>query len=258
MKITKLYIAFALSLLFVSCESRLGTWNDDAARLYFGGDTTQSKTFVFDPVTIVSDTIFLEVNTIGNTSKKERAFIIRQVMIKDAENAVEGVHFMALNSAEMTKHLIIKANESVTQVPIIIYRDPSLKDKSLVAQFEIVENNHFQLGILKNITRKLYISDTYEMPSRWAWNNYWYNLVFGEYSKVKHEFMYKCLLLLPETNYVPDNHFLLEIHDLSSHDYYATFFQKQLNAYNQEHPDAPLTSEPILPDYPNGKPISFN
>lgn len=228
MKNIKFYILIVASVVLFSCNDGLKVWSDQTARIQYLGDTLQTKSFIFDNEDVTTDTIILTVQSIGYPSSEDRSFVIKQVMVEGSENAIEGTHYVALNSDAVKKYMVIKANETQAKVPIIINRD-ALDGVSCIAQFNLVENSDFSFGEMNNISRKIIMSNIYEQPSLWSR----VARQFGKYSVVKHEFMHK--VLAEKTIFVPDDNFILIIGSEATTSFFASLFQKHLDEYNLTH-----------------------
>lgn len=255
MKNIKYSLLLLLAMVIFSCEKDIYKWDDKAARIQFTGDTLGYKTFIFEDETIVDDTIYLTVHTMGFTSNRDRYFKLKQTPIEGVANAVAGVHYIGLDAPEMKEYLKIPANEAVMKVPIIVMRDKSLKTSRVEMKLTITENEEFTFGELDSLSRRIIISDDYERPA--SYSSWLERMCFGTYSKVSHKFMHK--VLSEQTKYVPDEAFFSMVSIENSHYYYSEMFGKALKKYNADpnNTDTPLTSEPILPEFPNGKVIVY-
>lgn len=255
MKNIKYSLLLLLVVVISSCEKDIYKWDDSVARIQFKGDTLGYKTFVFENETIVKDTIYLTVSTMGFTSDKDRSFKLKQSPLEGVENAVAGVHYVGLDTPEMEKRLKIPANEAEVTVPIIVMRDKSLKKSRVEMRIAIAENDEFTFGELNALTRHIIISDDYERPASYA--DWLENACFGKYSKVRHKFMHQ--VLAAQTKLIPDEEFFSTVIAEESYYYYSEMFGKALEKYNADpnNTDTPLTSEPLLPDFPNGQVIVF-
>lgn len=255
MKNIKYSLLLLLAVVIFSCEKDIYKWDDKAARIQFTGDTLGYKTFIFEDEKIVDDTIYLTVRTMGFTSNRDRYFKLKQTPLEGVENAVAGVHYIGLDAPEMKEYLKIPANEATMNIPIIVMRDKSLKKSRVEMKLTIVENEEFTFGELNSLSRRIIISDDYERPASYSvWLE---TYCFGKYSKVRHKFMHK--ILVEQTDLIPDESFFSMVSTEQSNYYYSEMFGKALAKYNADpnNKDTPLTSEPLLPDFPNGQVLVF-
>lgn len=255
MKNIKYSLLLLLAVVISSCEKNIYKWDDTVARIQFTGDTLGYKTFVFEDEKIVDDTIYLTVRTMGFTSDKDRSFKLKQSQLEGVENAIAGVHYVGLDTPEIEKYLKIPANEAEVKIPIIVMRDKSLKKSRVEMKIAIAENDEFTFGELDSLTRHIIISDDYERPA--SYTNWLETQCFGKYSKVRHKFMHQ--VLAAQTKFIPDEDFFTMVSTEQSYYYYSEMFGKALAKYNADpnNTDTPLTSEPLLPDFPNGQVIVF-
>lgn len=251
MKNRIIYTLIALSSLFIACESQTGEWEDEISRIQFTGDATLTKSFIFDTPDVLTDTVFLTLHTIGYTSNKAREFSISQINIENEDNAIEGENYLSLKSEGIKKYLFVEPAKSYIRVPIVILRE-SLVGKILKAKFVIVENDNFKFGLKDSLSCIINMSNSYEKPSNYDKKA---TTTMGIYSKVKHEFMHQVLV---KNNFaVPDEAFFDKLAPEGTSSFYVNLFRRELKEYNDNHPGDPLTSEPLLPTYPNGILIKF-
>lgn len=248
------YILIAILCIFCSCNTDLAKWENTTSRIQFLGDTLVNKSFIFDNETTTRDTIYLTLRTMGFASNTDRYFTLQQVELEGVKNAVAGVHYVGFDAPEMKKYLKIAPNQAVASVPIIVLRDKSLLEGRVELKITIVENNEFQFGELNTLYRRLVISDEYERPA--SYNSY-IESAFGTYSKVKHKFIHK--VLWEKSKIIPDDDFFKRVYSNGTYKYYSEVCGRALKIYNEDpnNPDIPLTSEPLLPNFPNGQVIEF-
>lgn len=246
---TKYIVVITAFLIVVvaACQKDQYYYFNDQARLQFGPpqngrvnnneflDTVKSATFFYEDASVLIDTVYFDLYTIGEVSNVDRSYSLRQVQMSNADNAVPNKHYVAFDDALATQLMVIKAGQVHAQVPIIIKRDPDLKSKTMVLNFEVVENENFKLGEKTKLWRKLYITDRLSRPSGWdAWMAQYQ---FGPYSVTKHKFM------IDVTGEKWDQEFfvaLISASDLMG--YWKSVLNTALIRYNKEHAE-PLKDE---------------
>ena len=111
----------------------------DEPRVYLGGYTrAESMTFYYDTDDVVRDTLYVYVETMGGPRDYDRAVNFKQVTVCDVEytvengvkvdsvvtenpyNAVADKHFVAFDSEEARKLMVIPAGEVSANIPIIL------------------------------------------------------------------------------------------------------------------------------------------
>lgn len=249
------FIFIAILCIFCSCNTDLIKWETSTSRIQFLGDTLIKKSFIFDSKDTFSDTIYLQLRTMGFASNSDRYFTLQQVEVEGVKNAIAGTHYVGFDTPEMMKYSKVSPNQAIVDVPIILLRDKSLQDGNVELKISIVENDEFLFGELNALNRRLVISDEYERPA--SYSSSIEKNSFGTYSKVKHKFIHK--VLWEKFKIVPDNDFFKNVSSNGSDSYYSEVCGRALKIYNEDpnNSDTPLTSEPLLPDFPNGQVIEF-
>lgn len=236
---------FSLLIIFNSCKKDQYYIFNDVPRVQFGTyltkkfiseytDSLKSETFYYHPESVVVDTIYFDIYTIGEVAKTDRPFRLKQIVQEGRENAVPGKHYLGFDNPALEKLYVIKADSVHALVPIIVLRDTELKSKTVSLYFEVVENEFFGLGEKSKIWRRLLLTDRLSKPNSWNADVTRYHL--GAYSVKKHAFMI-------ETSVQKwDEEFLKNI-PYDQMRYYNSFFATSLINYNNNHPDAPMRDE---------------
>ena len=139
-----IYLFVVLLLSMISCNEADLMQYSDIPRVYLGGYTrAASQTFFYDAEDVVRDTIYVYVETMGGPRDYDRLVSFRQMTVYDVEyvvengvnvdstvtenpyNAVADKHFVAFDSEEAKKLMVVPANEVSANIPIILLRDPS-------------------------------------------------------------------------------------------------------------------------------------
>jgi hypothetical protein len=204
---------------------------------YDMADTMKTFSFVYKLPDITEDTIYFDIYAIGGIAAADRPFALTQVMQPGKANAVAGVHYKAFDEIRLRSSYVIKAGEIHAFVPVVLYRDVSLKNTEVVLQFSVAANDYFKPGEPGKVWRRIAFSDHLQQPAAWdtyASNNYW-----GKYSRVKHEFMIR------QTGEKWDQEFMSVFTWQQAG--YALYWKGRLTEllaiYNQQHPGHPLVDE---------------
>jgi len=244
----KMILLLMVTLTIASCKKDQYYLYNDVARIQFGpptnqiydpaynlADTLKPITFFYDEPSVTEDTVFFDIYAIGRVANTDRSFTLEQVQLNNTLNAVPGTHYVAFNDPKASKYYVIKAGSSHTKVPIIVLRDPSLKNSTPVLKFNVVADGNFQNGEIKNLWRKVVMTDRLSQPAAW---NATVTSFFGKYSVEKHKFM------IETTGAKWDQVFFIYVlTDFSLVQYYQAIFQTAIVDYNKAHPGAPKRDE---------------
>lgn len=206
MKKTIMMISMALTLIVnVSCEKDLQVFDDPTCRLNFYYDNVEttkdfkdqyaegSFSFIYKG-DVTQDTVWVEMESMGMVSDQDRPIELEQVDTT-ATMAVPGKHYVAFDDPSMAKYYVMPAGKARTRIPIVILRDASLKQETVVLKYHIKPNSYFTNGYEVFQTRSLAITDRLSEPSYWKkafdLGYYTYSLyqLVGEWGPVKHQFM---------------------------------------------------------------------
>lgn len=177
-----------LLTLCVACEEALPMFESEQDRLNFVVElkkeipTPVRKTFVYDPESLTRDTIYVPVKSMGFLRDYDRFVRFEQVKLDSVFNAESGVHYVAFDDAEVKDLMFLPAGQETAEIPIIVLRDPTLRDTVVVLQLRIVENEYFKLGDLNRVEVLVEIGDMPMKPANWL-------SMFRTYGRVKHRFL---------------------------------------------------------------------
>jgi len=249
----KLKYLFLLNVLFatISCETDDYLKYGDDARIQFGPapryiynsssqlrDTLKSYTFVYENVSVLQDTVFFDIYTMGRVSNVDRPFSIKQIQIEGANNCVPGVHYKSFDDPTVKNYYVIKADSTHQSVPIILLREPSLKEMTYSLKIEIEANEHFSLGESNKLWRRVDVADRLIRPN--SWNSTIENSYLGKYSYVKHSWM------VAQTGLKWDEEFISALSvNYAELAYWKAKFKELIKKYNNNpaNPDIPLKDE---------------
>ena len=178
-------IVFLCSLL--SCEEKLDNYDTETCWLRFNlsqlADTLQSRSFVYLGDDAETDTVWIDVKTIGSMKDYDRKITFTQVMT-DTTNAEAGKHYIAFDDLALANAYVIPANQIKARVPVIFKRDVSLKNMDVLLEFVIGSNDDFQPGFVKPDRIQVWLTDRLARPSNW---NMFLDYYIGSYDRGLHE-----------------------------------------------------------------------
>ncbi len=203
-------INMALTGLFLltvtACEKDLELFNDPICRLNFYYqeiDNTadfkpqyanSSYSFIYKGSDLKRDTVWVIVESMGKLADQDRPITLEQ-LDTTAIIAQPGVHYVAFDDPSLAKYYVMPADKARTRLPIVILRDASLKQETVVLKYRIKANEFFSNGYDVLQTRSLSITDMLAEPAYWnkgypMYGSY-YSLrnFIGNYGVVKHQFM---------------------------------------------------------------------
>lgn len=206
-----IYIIAILTATASGCTKSEFLLFNDIARVQLSDTTSLSSTFVYDPATVIKDTIYVEVSTIGGITNYDRPVKLVQVpefdytYVRDPITnqitdtiaterpfkAVPGMHYTDLADKSLESLMVVKADSARALIPVVLLRDASLKTNSYRLRLQLVANKEFGLGEKNSREKTIVFSDRLERFYSWrvdvsnapAFNN------FGKYSTGKHQFM---------------------------------------------------------------------
>lgn len=206
-----IYFIAVLLATAAGCKKSEYLKYNDIARVQLADTTTLSATFVYDPVSVVKDTVYIVVSTIGGIADHDRPVKLVQVpeydytFVRDPITnqitdtiaterpfkALPGTHYMDLEDKSLASMMVIRANHVSDSIPVVLLRDASLKTNSYRLRLQLVGNKDFGLGETKAREKTVVFSDRLERFFSWRVDNglapaFTY---FGKYSTRKHQFM---------------------------------------------------------------------
>ena len=203
----QIFLLLVVAAGLASCEKDLEVYSDPTCRLNFYYDidavsdfkpemARSTYSFVYGNPNLSSDTVWVEVETMGFVADTDRAITIEQVDSTGVDNAVAGKHYVAFNDPQMAKHYFMPARKARTRLPIVMLRDASLKTSTVVLKYRIKANENFVNGYDAYTERVLLFTDQLSEPSKWTYGYPYYGDwtisfadYFGDYGLVKHQFL---------------------------------------------------------------------
>lgn len=184
-----IYIAlFSLLSIFSGCEKNIDKYNYKNGLNFLyenGADSVKNFSFVYGPSDKNIDTVWVQVETIGQLSQADREITFEQIQTSGT-NAINGTHYVAFSDPTVKIHYKVPGGVATAKVPVILKRDATLKTTSVELYFKITENDNFKVVNPKRNRFKIIFTDKLSKPSNWA---YYATAIFGVYGVVKHQFM---------------------------------------------------------------------
>jgi hypothetical protein len=232
-------IIYLLLLAFTACQKEQGFEFKGDSRVQFGpvqtqqysgnaifADTLKQQTFVYSNPDVLIDTVYFDVYTMGHPSNIDRPFKLAQIQVPGVINAIPGTHYQAFDHSGSSGLYVIQRGKAHSRVPIILFRHESLKEQTVTLKFQLVDNEHFNVGQSNLIWRKLTFSDQIVRPA--AWSGFNESQYLGTYSQEKHRFM------ISATGQRWDQEFLTSIiPDTEQLHYWLGQVKSALAAFNQ-------------------------
>ena len=254
-KINK-YIQWLLPIFgLFACEDDMDVYNSPDNRLNFVyelntmADTVIPRTFVYEGEDRVLDTVWLEVVTMGFVEDYDRPFTLEQVKKGEGEQAVAGKHYIAFDDPLVTIHYKIPAGANGARVPVVLKRDPSLKEQEVTLGIKIGQNENFIPGYNAYQKKAIVYSEILIQPL--YWNDFATYYFAGKYGKAKHQFMINATADMGIK--INDDFFYSLVGnptagvDMGMTDYWFYFFTRKLLEENEARAargEGPLREEP--------------
>ncbi|PUZ20913.1 DUF4843 domain-containing protein [Chitinophaga costaii] len=198
-------------MLSTGCKKAAYLMYNDIARIQLNDTSSLNATFVYDAPSVVRDTIYVQINTIGGFSDHDRAVKILQtteydytyvrdtvtnqivdtIFTEKPFKAVPGVHYVDFNDPSLQPLMVVRAGNVIDSIPIVLLRDTSLKTNSYRLRIQLQPNAEFGLGEVGVREKTIVFSDHLERFYSWRVDSYVAPAYayFGKYSTGKHQFM---------------------------------------------------------------------
>lgn len=121
MKKIVLYIVFMITALMMSCEEKYDMYSEPDNRLNIISDTLINYTFTIKPASVMLDTVWVRVQTMGLLSDQDRVVKFEQVEA-DSLNAEPGVHYVAFDDPRVKDLYYIPAKRNYADLPVLVMR----------------------------------------------------------------------------------------------------------------------------------------
>lgn len=200
------YCAVAAILVSLgACEKNLGTYNHGSGlnfRYAVAADTLLNVPFVYSPSTVITDTVWLNFQTIGPVVGSDRHIALEQVP-SGPNDAIPGVHYVPFDDLSIKAYYKVPAGRTLTSIPVILKRDLSLKTTITSLKIRIKPNENFTFSYPGRSSVRITFNDFLSKPNSWATYAVFYLL--GNYGAVKHQW------LIEQTSEMWDDEYLRSI-----------------------------------------------
>lgn len=244
MKTIPIYIAFlgSFALLWSGCKKVApGVYSGKTYAEFYNNTTSyeliqSTSDFYYKDPSILTDTVYLRIKTLGTIPTKTsyvrfRAYNNPLVGAKYPD-AIAGKHYVPFTDTGLQALWKVEAGKYEAYLPIVLLRDPSLKNQAYQLTFSITDSEDILAGNPKHIDATIVISDLLSQPSNWS-NTFFF---LGTYGKVKHQFM------IDQSGKKWDAAFINTIlNDYDLQAYYVYKFSEALKTLNAERMAAGLT-----------------
>lgn len=154
--------------------------------------------------------------------ENDRTFVVRQIKKAPQDQnyimAVSGEDFDPLNETQM----VVSAGSHYGILPVVIKKTDHLGEEQVELQLELVDSDHFRIGMPHRRIFKIKYSNLPEQPGNWgSWQR-----VFGRsWGPVKHLFI---LSVVGSINWA-------KVADVGTQQYWRNMVLNALQKYNNEH-----------------------
>jgi hypothetical protein len=178
---------------------------------------------------ILTDTVWVKVKTMGDISNQDRPISIVHTNAGKAGAAVAGTHYLSFDNPAIKSLMVIPANKVETKIPVVFLRDASLALEQVRLELALESNEYFRPGI--DIWRTFIVTTTDQAVKPALWDSRWY-IPFGRtWGSVKMRF------IINVTGYTDWDVFPNETSVMI---YLRDIVAQAFKEYNRDHPDDPL------------------
>jgi hypothetical protein len=237
-------------------------------------DTTSiAYTFVYEPEPVRQDTVFIKLNTIGDVANYNREVqliqipeytysyvpnaqdpkIIDTIKTEMPNKAVPGKHYVPFDDPSLKNRMVVQADSVTALIPVILLRDPSLKNETCRLRVQLAASPDFGLGEVKAREITILFSDRLERFYSWRVDNYQasaYN-TFGKYSINKHQFMIDILKIRI------DEEWYQAVVALGAAQHYKNYLKEELEKFNNDPENIAAGKAPMRETGDPNSPIVF-
>lgn len=159
---------------------------EEAPAIYFSKFIVDADSINYSfgvrPAEILTDTVYLTMRIIGNSTPNDREI---KLDVVNGSTAKAGYHYKMGN-------LVMPANAFQTRIPVYLFRKPGMKDSVISLNLKVGESKDFKIGyadiayVKTKLEYKISIDDQILKPSNWDSS---LARSFGEFSVVKYRFI---------------------------------------------------------------------
>jgi hypothetical protein len=238
-KLKLMYILLLTVAVVSSCsEYEMLTYENDPA-IYFtyddvivaaGQRDSINHSFFSLNTSILTDTVWLKISTMGEISPQDRPVSIVHTNAGKAGAAVAGKHYLSFDNPAIKSLMVIPANKAEAKIPVVFLRDESLALDQVRLELAVGSNEYFRPGIDRWRTFIVTTTDQAVKPA--LWDSRWYMIYGRTWGSVKMRF------IINVTGYDDWDNFPTS--DISYMNYLRDIVAQAFSEYNRDHPDNPL------------------
>lgn len=226
-------VAVVMSAGLAGCEQNVMMEYENSPAIYFTyndreiGGQRRSKVYSFflEPYSVVRDTVWVEVSTMGLTSTTDRRVSVVQTNIGKEGAAEAGVHYVGFDNADIAAKMVVPAGAVHGRIPVVVLRDASLETKEVTLEMAVTDNENFRPGI--DMWRNFTITITALTSKPNSWDEVWAGW-FGTWGPRKFHFIMEVTQFYDWENPPSDLEYRVNM-ELEVH--------QRFLEYNREHPD---------------------
>lgn len=182
----KYFVVLALLFSAFGCERAIDAEYVQDSRIYFferANDQVKSRidsarySFLKFPTTVIKDTVYIKVKTMGNVVSYDRITIGKTVAI--GTTAQEGIDYNFIEGK-------IPSGSTEGLLPVVLYRTARLRNEPVFLNMTIGETKDFKPGVVEDLKFSLQWTDKISRPQNWPF-------YFGGYSDAKFRFVLETL-----------------------------------------------------------------
>lgn len=189
-----------------------------------------AHSFFLLPESVVRDTVWVKVSTMGLTSDHDRYVKVVQANVGKPNAAVAGTHYVAFDDPGVVQKMVVPAGAVEGRIPVVMLKHESLNSRTVRIEMEVAGNEYFRPGI--DAWRKYVVTTTAmtEKPSIWdvEWAP-WFGPTWGP---VKFRFIIDVTGFLDWDTPITDDYTYQESMGMEVRQRFAE--------YNRDHPDDPM------------------
>ena len=202
-------------------------------------DSIRRFSFVYMDQTVVSDTVWVRMETSGFLSNSDRPFMVEQVPVdgmgqdgNPLADARPGIHYIDFSDEGLVEKMVVKARENHAMLPVVVKRDdPFIKNACVYLRFRLKENSFFKESFLSDRFYTIEITDQLIQPACWDIVRHYFG---GEYGRVKFRFMIDSATWVINDQWFDDHFGSYENVDMGYTAYLSNFYTNRLIELNRE------------------------
>ncbi len=107
------------------------------------------------------DTAWFRIQAFGHSSSTDRKIKIEQYFEEndEYEAAVAGINYVAFDDPEMEKYMVIPADSTTIEVPVIMTYDPNVRGVTYHLYFQLVPTDDFEVMASKHTRGQVFVDN---------------------------------------------------------------------------------------------------